>query len=102
MSNHSGGFSVLGRLELLEKEPLELEEVLNEGSGIMWQDDYLEVVGKNETKYKSRLFENQVGVGKLSVTQLNIQGLFSSIGEFKFPFCESDSFPNVTALCETF
>ena len=88
VSNHSGGFSVLGRLEVLEKEPLDLEEVLNEGSGIMRQDDYLEVVDKNETKYRSRLIEDQV-VGELSVTQLNIQGLCSSIDELKFLLYES-------------
>ena len=49
-------FAVLGRLELLEKETLDLEELLNEGSGIMRQNDYLEVVDKNETKHRSRLF----------------------------------------------
>ena len=48
------------------------------------------------------MFEDQVGPGELSVRELNIQGLCSSIHESKFLLCESHSSPKVIGLCETF
>ena len=62
VSNHCGGYSVLGRLELLEKEPLDLENVLNEGSGIMRLDNYLGLLIKMRPNIEVDCFKTKRGL----------------------------------------
>ena len=61
VSNPSVYFSVLGRLELFENEPLDLGEVLNEGSEIMRQDDYLGLLIKMRPNLEVDCLKTKLG-----------------------------------------
>ena len=68
----------------------------------MRQDDCLRIFDRNETKYRSRIvWRPSWGRWAFNYT-VNVQGLCSSIYEFKFLLFESQSSPKVIRLSEIF